>query len=75
MVSNNALINILRSKGYTFNRQADRVEIWKQKGSTKRVMIRRNTAHDPEYVGIIMRQAGFGDGEILKFLSQYDCRH
>jgi hypothetical protein len=75
MVPHEALINAIRSKKFTFKRQADRVEIYKQRGTTLRIMVRRNVAHDPEYAAVILRQAGFEAGEILKFVNEYDCRN
>jgi hypothetical protein len=72
MIPRDALINAIRSKGFTFKRHADRVEIYKQRGTTQRVMLRHNALHDPEYAKVILRQAGFTDIEINVFVSQYD---
>jgi len=44
-----SLVNALRSLGYTFKRQADRVEIYKQKGTTARQEIPRRDWLDDEY--------------------------
>lgn len=70
MVPREAIINILRSKGFTFKRQADRVEIWKQSGSTCRVSIRRKDLHDEDAVRTLLRQAGCQPGEIENFIAQ-----
>jgi hypothetical protein len=68
-VGNDALINALRSLNFTFKRQADRVMIWKQKGSTLRVSVRRNVSHDEEYAATVLKQAGMGAQEIKAFLA------
>ena len=68
MVPNDALINALRSLGFEFKRQADRVMLWKQRGSSRRVAIRRNTNHDDEYAGSVLKQAGMADDEIESFI-------
>lgn len=70
MVPNDALINILRSKKYRYKGQSDRMVIWKQAGSTRRVLVRRNASHDEDYARIILKQAGFTDDEIEMAISE-----
>jgi hypothetical protein len=74
MVSRDALINALRSKGFTFKRQADRVELWKQSGTTRRVELRRKDQHDEVAARTLLRQAGFEVLEIDQFLATYNKR-
>jgi hypothetical protein len=75
MVPNNALVNRIRAEGFTYKTRSDRMEIYKRRGSTQRIFIRRHNNHDPEYAAVILRQAGIEAGEILRFLGEYDLRH
>jgi hypothetical protein len=68
VIPNDALSNALRPLNFTFKRQADRVMIWKQRGSTLRVSVRRNSAHDEEYARTVLRQAGMPADEIEAFI-------
>lgn len=68
MIPRDALINALRSLNFSFKRQADRVEIYKQRGSTRRVEIRRCDLHDENAAKIILHQAGMSDADITKFI-------
>lgn len=70
MIPNEALTNALRSLNFTFQRQADRVMLWRQRGSQLRAAIRRNKEHDPEYARTILRNAGMLHAEIEKFISE-----
>jgi hypothetical protein len=70
MVPNDALLNVLRSRGFEFKRQADRVMLWKQRGSSKRVAVRRHGAHDEDYVRSLLKQAGMTDEDIESFIRQ-----
>ncbi len=70
MIQNTKLINALRSLNYTFKRQADRVCIYKQRGTTKRVEVRRHNWHDEEYCAVLLKQAGMPTEDILKFIAQ-----
>jgi hypothetical protein len=49
VIPNDALINALRHLSFTFKRQADRVMIYKKRGSTRRVEVRRYDLHDEHY--------------------------
>jgi hypothetical protein len=69
VIPNDALTNALRSLNFTFKRQADRVMIWKQRGSTRRVSVRRNRFHDPDYARVVLKQAGISPEDIEKFIS------
>lgn len=75
MVSNNALINKIRSKGFSYKGRSDRMEIYKQRGTTKRILIRRHANHDPDYATAILRQAGFDEYEITAFIAEYNQCH
>lgn len=69
MVPNDALINILRSKNYRYKGQTDRMVIYKQAGTTRRVLVRRNVSHDEGYARIILMQAGFSEDEIERAIA------
>ncbi len=72
MVPHTKLINAVRSKGYAFKRKTERVEVYKLKGSTKRVVVQANRTHDPKYARATLRLAGWTDPEIEKFLAECD---
>jgi ribosome-interacting GTPase 1 len=69
MIPHDALINALRSLKFKFKRQADRVEIYKQSGSTLRVEVRRHDWHDETAVRQILRHAKMPQAEIDGFIA------
>jgi hypothetical protein len=72
VIPNDALINFLRTKlDFHFKRQTDRVMLYKQRGSTNRVGVRRVSAHDETVVKTLLRQAGASDKDIEAFVAQY----
>lgn len=75
MIPHDALINALRSLKFKFKRQADRVEIYKQSGTTRRVEIRRHDWHDETAVKIILRQAGMEPDQIAAFIAEAKQTH
>lgn len=72
MVPNTKLINRLRQAGYSYKTRSDRVEIWKQAGSTRRVQIRRHRSHSREYAATTLRLAGLTPEQIEEFLGECD---
>lgn len=68
MIPTDALVNALRSLNFTFKRQADRVMIYKQRGTTKRVSVRRCDLHDEDYVRRTLAFAGMPPEEIERFI-------
>ena len=73
MIPNDALINALNGLEFSFKRQADRVMIYKKRGSTARINVRRITLHDEDYCRILLRQAGMPPDEIDRFITNYRC--
>lgn len=74
MIPNEAIINVLRqSLGFEFKDQKDRVMIYKKRGDTQRVMVRRITLHDDNAARILLKQAGMSADEIEKFINTYRC--
>ena len=72
MIPNDALINYLRTElDYHYKGQSDRVVLYKKRGSTKRLEIRRNATHDETVVKVLLRQAGAEPAEIERFIAQY----
>ena len=71
MVPNDALINVLRRKlNYTFKRQTERVNVYKERGGTRRALVKKNTWHTPEYARSILRSAGMDEEDIERFLAE-----
>lgn len=70
MIPHDALINALRSLKFRFKRQADRVEIYKQSGSTLRVEVRRHDWHDETAARQILKHAGMPQAEIDQFITE-----
>ncbi len=75
MVQNDALLNALRSLGYSFKRQTERVAIYKQKGSTRRVSVSKRNAHDPDYCRIVLKMAGMVPGDVEAFIQSANHTH
>jgi hypothetical protein len=69
MVSNDAVTKILRKLKFRYKTTTDRMVVWKQAGSTKRVLVRRNQGHDEDYVRVLLRQAGMNPTEIESFIA------
>ena len=71
MVPNDALINAVRSLNYTFKRPTDRMNVYKERGGPRRVLIRKNAVQEhAEYASSILRSAGMPEDEIERFLVQ-----
>lgn len=75
MIPNGALLNKLRALNFEFKRQADRLMIYKQGGTTKRVSLRRNASHDIDYAKTVLHQAGMSDDDIEVFVMEYRRLH
>jgi hypothetical protein len=75
MVAREHLINALRSKNFHFKRQADRVELYKQAGTTVRVEVRRRDFIDRAAAVHVLKTAGFSPDEIRQFLADCDNTH
>lgn len=75
MVAREHLINAIRSKGFHFKRQADRVELYKQAGTTVRVEIRRKDFIDRSAAIHVLKTSGHTEDEIQRFLAECDNTH
>ena len=75
MIPHDALVNALRSLKFRFKRQADRVEIYKQSGTTRRVQLRRHDLHDETAARTVLRQAGMSDTDIDAFVASVNKAH
>lgn len=69
MVPHEALIKALRSRGYSYKGQSDRVTMWKRPGSAKRIMVRKHSSHSEEAARSWLKQAGMSDDEIDRFIA------
>jgi hypothetical protein len=69
VIPNDALINALRALKFTFKRQADRVMIYKQRGTTRRVGVGRRDYHDESAAREVLKLAGMPPADIEKFIT------
>jgi hypothetical protein len=72
VIPHDTVLNALRKLNFSFKRQTDRVDLYKQKGSPRRVSLSRNAMHDPTYVRIVLKQAGMPEPEIERFIQETD---
>jgi hypothetical protein len=75
VVGRDKLINAIRSKKFSFKRETERIHLYKQKGSTKRVQIRSSGDIDPKNAAFVLKSAGFTEDEVKKFLAECDQLH
>jgi hypothetical protein len=73
MIPHDALINALLSLDYHYKGQSDRTLLYKKKGSTNRVNVRRISLHDEKAARILLQQAGMDREEVEKFIAAYRC--
>lgn len=71
MIPNDALINALRSLKYEYKTQADRTLLYKQRGTTNRVSVRRVDLHDDKAARATLNQAGMRPEDVERFIAQY----
>jgi hypothetical protein len=69
VISKQHFINKIRELGYTFKRQADRVDLWRKKGGTHYIAVPRSDQLEDEFVSSSLRQAGCTRDDILNFIS------
>lgn len=50
------------------------MHLYKKRGTTDRVAIRRNASHDPQYARTVLRQAGMDEAGIERFIAETDRR-
>ena len=73
MIPNDALINALRGLDYHHKGQSDRMMIYKKRGDTKHVLVRRISLHDDDAARILLRQAGMSADDVEQFVATYRC--
>lgn len=71
MIEHNTLIKRLRALDYHFKNQTQRVEMYKKKGSTARIVVSKRDYHDETYARGILRSAGLDDATIERFIAEY----
>ena len=70
MISRQRLRNKLLELGFGFSLRTKRVEVHRQKGSTKRIELTHHRQFSEEYVRIVLKQAGLQPTEIEKFIGE-----
>lgn len=75
MVSRDKLINAIRSKRFRFKRETERIDLYKQQGTSKRVEVRKRDNFDRRSAVYILKTAGFSDDEVRTFLTECDETH
>lgn len=68
-ISREQVINRLREAGWSFKRQASRVEIYKKKGSAQRLSVAHRKQLELPYVRIVLQQAGLTKHQIERFIA------
>ncbi len=68
-VSREQVITRLREAGFSFKKQAKRVDLYRQHGSGERVFLARNARLEERYVRIVLQQAGLTRPEIEEFFA------
>lgn len=64
------LLKELRRLGFKFYRETKKVELWKKKGSTQRVIIPKRKIIDPMSLGSSLSQAGMTDQQITTLMEE-----
>jgi hypothetical protein len=73
MISREKFINRIRELGYSFKRQAQRVDIWRRATDKHYISMPRTKNLREDYVRSTLRQAGCSPEEIEQFISFCDC--
>jgi hypothetical protein len=68
VIPNDALINAVRHCGFAHKKESQRMTLWKQRGTTRRVEIIKRDLHDEGYARSVLRQAGMPAAEIENFI-------
>jgi hypothetical protein len=69
MVHRDCFINKIRHHGYTYKSQQLRTQLWRKKGSTKRMFVPLAQLLEDDYVIGTLRQADVPEAEIRSFLA------
>jgi hypothetical protein len=69
MVRRECFINKIRELNYHYKSQQLRTQLWKKKGSTKRMFVPLANLLEDDYVIGALRQAGVPETEIRYFLA------
>lgn len=70
MIKRSHLINKLKGLGYRFSDQSQRVEIFRKRGSTHRIILHKTDWVSEEFARSILRQADCDRAEIDKFIRE-----
>lgn len=69
-VASDSVVRFLRANGFVYQREAERVCIWRLPGTQRRANVQRRNQLEQETVWRLLGQAGFTTEEIRSFLSQ-----
>jgi hypothetical protein len=69
MVRRECFINKIRELGYSYKSQQLRTQLWRKKGSTKRMFVPLANLLEDDYVIGALRQADLIEAEIRSFLA------
>jgi hypothetical protein len=69
MVHRECFINKIRELGYSYKNQQLRTQLWRKKGSTKRMFVPLVNLLEDDYVIGSLRQADVPEAEIRSFLA------
>jgi len=72
MIAKQRFINRIRQLGYSFNRKADRVEIYRRPTPMHFISVPRRNQLDEDWVRHALRQAGEAPNAIERFIA--DCK-
>ena len=74
MIQRHVFINKLRDLGYHYRDQSDRMQLYRKRGGTHEVTIRRkeNPLSD-KYVESVLKQCGLSEADARTFIGQNHC--
>lgn len=73
MIKREHFVNRIRLAGFTFVRQVDRVDLWRQRGSEKRITVPRRDLIPETHVIAALYQCGLSKEEVEKFIAAARC--
>jgi hypothetical protein len=69
MIKREYFVNKLRELGFAFNRQADRVDQWRQRGTGRLISVPRRDLIPEIHVALALKQCGCDEEEIKAFIA------
>ena len=74
MITREVLVKALRGLGYKYHNRckSEKHEIYRKKGTTDRVLLKRTKEFPKSYAVQILKQAGMDVDDIISFTNNYD---